>query len=104
MNKMPTAHLLPPRAQFAAQQKIPAIYPFREFSFDGGLMSYGTTLAFAYHASALYAARILKGEKPVDLPVVQPTSFEFVINLKAAKTLGIEVPPNILALADKVIE
>ena len=90
--------------EFAAQQKIPTIYPFREFSFAGGLMSYGTTLAFAYHASGLYAARILKGEKPSDLPVLQPTNFEFVLNLKAAKTLGIEVSPNILALADEVIE
>ena len=67
-------------------------------------MSYGTTLAFAYHASGLYAARILKGEKPSDLPVLQPDQFEFVLNLKAAKTLGIEVSPNILALQDEVIE
>src|SRR5262249_1963021 len=90
--------------EFAAQQKVPTVYPFREFPLAGGLMSYGTTLAFAYNASGLYAARILKGEKPSDLPVLQPTSFEFVLNLKAAKTLGTAGPPNSAELADEVIE
>jgi putative ABC transport system substrate-binding protein len=95
------------RAKFAAvsaQQKIATMYPFREFAEAGGLMSYGPTLAFAYHTSGLYAARILKGEKPGDLPVQQPTKFEFVINLKTASELGFDYPPMLLALADEVIE
>jgi putative ABC transport system substrate-binding protein len=88
----------------AAQRKIPTMYPWREFAAAGGLMSYGTTLAFGYRASGLYAARILNGEKPSDLPIQQPTTFEFVVNLKTAKALGIDVPPMLVARADEVIE
>ena len=88
----------------AAQHRILTMFPFRKFAVAGGLMSYGTTLAFAYHASALYAARILKGDKPAELPVQQPTKFEFVLNLKTAQALGLEVPPMLLVRADEVIE
>jgi putative tryptophan/tyrosine transport system substrate-binding protein len=88
----------------SAQHKIATMYPFREFAEAEGLMSYGPTLAFAYHASGLYVARILKGEKPAELPVQQPSKFEFVINLKTATALGFEYPATLLALADEVIE
>ena len=91
-------------ADLAVKNRLPAIYSTPEFVEDGGLMTYGVSLTDLYRRAATYVDKILKGAKPVDLPVEQPTKFEFIINLKAAKQIGLTIPPNVLVRADKVIK
>lgn len=91
-------------AEFAEKARMPVLYPYRDFPEAGGLMSYGIDLADSYRQLGLYAGRIIKGDQVTDLPIVVPTKFEFIINLKAVKALSLAIPPTILAIADEVIE
>jgi putative ABC transport system substrate-binding protein len=87
----------------ALKQRLPGMYPTRQFAEEGGLMAYGPLMDDLYHRAARYVDKILKGAKPEGLPVEQPTKFEFIVNLKTAKQIGLTIPPNVLARADRVI-
>ena len=89
--------------ELALRHRLPGMYPTRQFAEEGGLMAYGPLIGDLYRRAATYVDKILKGAKPQDLPVEQPTKFEFVINLKTAKQIGLTIPPNVLARADTVI-
>ena len=90
--------------ELAVKSRLPAIYAIHEYVVDGGLMTYGVNLPDLDRRAATYVDKILKGAKPADLPVEQPTKFEFIVNLKAAKQIGLTIPPNVLARADRVIK
>jgi putative ABC transport system substrate-binding protein len=90
--------------ELAGKFRLPSIYQQKEYVDEGGLMSYGTDTIDLYRHAAVYVDKILKGSKPADLPVEQPSKFELIINLKAAKQIGLTIPPNVLARADKVIK
>jgi putative ABC transport system substrate-binding protein len=90
--------------ELALKQRLPVMYPTRQFAEEGGLMAYGPLIGDLYRRAATYVDKLLKGSKPTDLPVEQPTKFEFIVNLKAAKQIGLTIPPQVLARADRVIK